>query len=361
MRIIVAVDSFKGCLSSLEAGQAVARGLKRLRPAPDIEVLQVSDGGEGMLDAFMAALGGEIMSVKVHDPLMRLVTARYSVAGRTAIVEVAQACGLSLVEPDQRDQLTATSYGVGEILVDAIRHGCREFIVGLGGSGVTDGGMGMLRALVDNLAHGGRYREICPLLSPYWFTIATDVRNPLCGPCGAARVFAPQKGASPDEVVALEAKLTCFAERSARELGHDRSCFPGAGAAGGLGYAFMQYLGAERRSGAALLFDLLQFDRLLSGASLVITGEGSADGQTLMGKLPFAVMSRATLHGVPTAIVAGHVADETQLLASGFKSVVGASPPAMPLREAMRPDVARRNIERAVIESLPGAFPFLFG
>lgn len=361
MKIIVAIDSFKGCLSSLEAGQAVAGGLKRLDPAAEIDVLQVSDGGEGMLDAFMSAVGGTMASVEVHDPLMRLVTARYGVSGRTAVVEVAQACGLSLVEPELRCQLTATSYGVGEILVDAIRRGCREFIVGLGGSGVTDGGVGMLRALVDNLSHGGRYCDICRLLSPYWFTIATDVRNPLCGPTGAARVFAPQKGASREEVVALEAKLACFAEESARNLGYDRSCCPGAGAAGGLGYAFMQYLGAERRGGADLLFDLLQFDRRLSGASLVVTGEGSADGQTLMGKLPFAVMSRASLQGVQTAIVAGRVADEVQLFASGFRAVVGVTPPSMPLCEAMRPDVARHNIESAVVESLPGVFPFLVG
>lgn len=355
MEYIVAVDSFKGCLSSIDAGLAVEAGLKSVSPTAAVRVMDVSDGGEGMLDAFISATGGERVAVEAHDALMRPVAAFYGVAGDTAVVEVAQACGLQLVEPSVRDAVAATSWGVGEIIADAIGRGCRSFIVGLGGTATTDGGIGMLKALVSKLApRGGHFADASPLLRQCSFTLASDVSNPLCGEEGAAHVFAPQKGASADDVRILERRLQRFARLSARHFGYDRSAMPGAGAAGGLGYAFLQYLDAEFRGGADLLLGLLGFDGLLDGAEMVITGEGKADRQTLMGKLPMAVLGHASRCGVPVMLVCGQLADSEALLAAGFKAVVCINPPGLALDEAMRPGTAKRNIARAVACAVGG-------
>lgn len=355
MKCVVAVDSFKGCLSSREAGLAVEAGLMAVSPTAEVRVLSVSDGGEGMLDAFLGAMGGELVAVAAHDALMRPIRACYGVAGDVAIVEVARACGLALVEPAVRDAVAATSWGVGEIVADAVSRGCRRFIVGLGGSATTDGGVGMLKALVAKLApRGGRFDDVLPTLRRCSFTLASDVSNPLCGRDGAARVFAPQKGASAEQVSILEGRLSRFARISARHFGFDRSALPGAGAAGGLGYAFMQYLGAETRGGADLLFGLLDFDDMLGGADVVVTGEGRADRQTLMGKLPMAVLRRARRCGVPVVLLCGQLADREALLAAGFSAAVCVNPPGLALDEALRPATARENIARAAARAVGG-------
>ena len=346
-KIIVAIDSFKGCLTSVEANQAACEGI--LARMPDAKVVQVpvSDGGEGFMEAFQAALGGDIVQVQVKDPLMRPIVAPYLVQGDTAVIEIAKASGLTLVKPEERNPMVATSYGTGELVVDAVRHGCKHIIVGLGGSATSDCGMGMLRAIIDVFAKGKTWDDVRQL-DDVRFTIATDVTNPLCGDNGAAYVFAPQKGASPDDVLALDTRAKRFAEASAKHLGRDCQDMPGAGAAGGLGYAFMQYMQADCRSGIDLLLDAIHFDELLKDANLVITGEGSADRQTLMGKLPYGILQRAQKHQVPVMLIAGRIADQQQLLDAGFARAACINPPGLPLDMAMQPTTAKQNIRLTI-------------
>ena len=345
--VIIAIDSFKGCLTSSEANQAAAEGVLQAMSAAQVVQIPVSDGGEGFLQAFRHALGGEMVHVPVFDPLMRPVTAAYLVKGDTAVIEIARASGLTLLSAEERNPLAATTYGTGQLVADAVRRGCNHVIAGLGGSATSDCGIGMIRALIDSFAPGGTWDDVRDLDHVH-FTIATDVTNPLCGEQGAAHVFAPQKGADAEMVLALDARARRFAEASARHFGYDRQNDPGAGAAGGLGYAFLQYMKADRRSGIDLLLDAVHFDELLEDASLVITGEGSADRQTLMGKLPFGILQRSKR---PVALLAGRVSDRQALLDAGFSQVVCINPPfkgdlqsPLSLEVAMKPDTAKKNI-----------------
>lgn len=352
MKVVVAMDSFKGSLTSREANSAAAEALAG---KAEVSALTMSDGGEGLLDAVADATGARMETAAVHDLMMRRRTARYAVtADGTVVVEVAEAVGLTLVKQEERNPMRATSYGVGELIAAAVRRGGRRFVVGLGGSGTSDAGIGMLRALVDSFGKrmpsgtvdGGIDNVLADSpLAGCSFTIATDVRNPLLGADGAAAVFAPQKGATPEMVEQLEERARRFAGFSARHYGRDFSAEPGAGAAGGLGYAFLQYLGARRESGADLMLRFARFDAMLSGVGLVITGEGSADRQTLMGKMPARVLEAARRRGVPVWLLAGRVADREELLQAGFSRVGQVTPPDMPLAEAMRKDVARENIK----------------
>lgn len=347
-KILLAIDSFKGCLSSEEVEAAFSQALTAR--GAEVRSLPMSDGGEGMLPAFITALHGQLLQAKVHDPLMRPVTACYGIApDGTAVIETAQACGLTYLSAEERNPLVATTYGVGELVTHAVRHGCRRFLIGLGGSGTSDAGKGMLQGLTDSLTPGGTIEDVLKgSLSDCHFILASDVRNPLYGPEGAAHIFAPQKGATPAMVEELDRRARQFAEESARRMGRDASFQPGAGAAGGLGYAFLQYLQATTQSGADLLLDLCEFYTLLTHTDLVITGEGHADRQTLMGKLPERVMRRAQAHQVPVWLVAGKASDAESLLNAGFSRVDSLTPDGMPLAEAIRPEVARENIHRWV-------------
>ena len=342
-KIIVAIDSFKGCLTSAEANRAAEEGI--LAQMPDAKVIRipVSDGGEGWLEAYQAALGGMLVDVNVKDPLMRPIVAPYLIHGKTAVIEIAKASGLTLLSAEERNPMTATSYGTGQLVVDAVLRGCKHIIVGLGGSATSDCGMGMLRAVIDAFAEHGSWDDVREL-DDVCFTIATDVTNPLCGEKGAAHIFAPQKGATPEMVLMLDARARRFAETSAKHFGFDRQEMPGAGAAGGLGYAFLQYMNAECRSGIDLLLDAVGFDEHLKETSLVITGEGSADRQTLMGKLPFGILQRARAHQVPVVLIAGRINDRQQLLDAGFSRVECINPSALSIEEAMKPETAKRNI-----------------
>ncbi len=333
--IIVAIDSFKGCLTSMEANQAAAEGIRRVLPDAEIVQVPVSDGGEGFLEAFHAAIGGELVEMMVRDPLMRPIKAKYLLKGETAVIEMAQASGLTLLTNEERNPMVATSYGTGQLVADAVRKGAKHVIVGLGGSATSDAGIGMLQALKENL-----------LPKDVRFTIASDVKNPLCGENGAAHVFGPQKGATADMVIQLDERARTFAEVSARHFGYDRSTTEGAGAAGGLGYAFLEYLDAECRSGIQLLLDTIRFRELSKGADLIVTGEGSADRQTLMGKLPMGILEHT--EGKAVALIAGRISDREQLLHAGFTYVECINPPGITLTEAMRKDVAQRNISKTV-------------
>ena len=346
-KIIVAIDSFKGCLTSTEANQAASEGVLYKMPEAEVVQVPVSDGGEGWLEAFRAAIGGEIVEVNVKDPLTRPIVAQYLIQGDTAVIEIAKASGLTLLSSEERNPMIATSYGTGQLVVDAVRKGCKHIIVGLGGSATSDCGIGMLRAIIDAFAKGGSWDDVREL-DNVCFTIATDVKNPLCGENGAAYVFAPQKGATQEQVLALDARAKRFAEASAKHMGRDCQNVPGAGAAGGLGYAFQQYMNAECRSGIDLLLETIHFDDLLQDADLVITGEGSADRQTLMGKLPFGILQRAQRHDVPVMLIAGRIADEQILLDAGFSRVACINPLGLPLDIAMQPATAKENIRKTV-------------
>ena len=340
-KIVVAIDSFKGCLTSKEANQAAAEGVRRACPDAEIVQIPVSDGGEGFLDAFYTAVGGTLVEVPVRDPLMRPVMAKYLLNEDTAVIEMAQASGLMLLAKEERNPLVATSYGTGQLVADAVRKGAKHIIVGLGGSATSDTGIGMLRALIDTFARSGTWDDIREL-KPIRFTIASDVRNPLCGENGAAHVFAPQKGATHEDVLALDERAKKFAEVSAKHFGYDRSEMAGAGAAGGLGYAFLQYMDADCKPVIQLLLDTIRFDDIIRDAGLIITGEGSADRQTLMGKLPMGILVHSA--GIPVCLIAGRISDREELLKAGFTQVECIHPDGISLEEAMCKEVAIQNI-----------------
>ena len=345
MQVVVAIDSFKGCLTSKEANQAAAEGIKSITPDAEVVQVPVSDGGEGFMEAFHAAIGGQLIELVVRDPLMRPVSAKYLLQDKLAVIEIAQASGLTLLTKEERDPMVATSYGTGQLVADAVRRGAEHIIVGLGGSATSDAGIEMLRALIDNFAKHGEWDDIQELKNVH-FTIASDVKNPLCGENGAAHVFAPQKGASPDMVLQLDERARKFAEVSAKHFGYDRSEAEGAGAAGGLGYAFLQYMNADSKPGIELLLDTIKFREIVKDADLVITGEGSADRQTLMGKLPMGILQQSG--EVPVCLIAGRISDKEELLKAGFAHVECINPEGITLKEAMRKEVATRNISDTV-------------
>jgi glycerate kinase len=345
MKIVIAIDSFKGCLTSMEANRAAAEGIKEACPNAEIVQVPVSDGGEGFMEAFHAAIGGTLVDVSVKDPLLRPITAHYLLHHETAVIEIAQASGLTLLTQDERNPMVATSYGTGQLVADAVSKGAKHIIVGLGGSATSDAGIGMLQALRENISPDFSNR-----LKQVRFTIASDVKNPLCGENGAAHVFAPQKGATPEDVIALDERARRFAETSAKHFGFDRSNMEGAGAAGGLGYAFLQYLDATCKPGIQLLLETIGFKQLVQDADLVITGEGSADRQTLMGKLPMGILSQSG--NVLVCLIAGRVSDREALLKAGFAQVECINPPHLPLETAMQKEVAQQNISQTVIHSM---------
>ena len=354
MKVVIAIDSFKGCLTSKEANEAAAEGIRRAYPDAEIIEVPVSDGGEGYMEAFHAAIGGQLEEVTVRDPLMRPILAKYLLHNEMAVIEMAQASGLTLLTQEERNPMVATSYGTGQLVADAVRKGAKHIIVGLGGSATSDAGIGMLRALIDTFAKNKSWDDI-EVLKDVAFTIASDVKNPLYGENGAAHVFGPQKfaierkGATSEMIRTLDERARKFAEISTRHFGYDRSQMPGAGAAGGLGYAFLQYLNAKSIPGIQLLLNTIRFKDLVADADLVITGEGSADRQTLMGKLPVGILEQSGQ--TPVVLIAGRISDREALLNAGFARVECINPPDLPLEEALRKDVAQQNIRQLIYYS----------
>lgn len=350
MKVVIAIDSFKGCLSSAEANEAAAAGVLSACPDADIHQVVVSDGGEGFLEAFQAAIGGEVIEVPVLDPLRRPIKAHYLLTpDALAVIEMAQASGLTLLKPEERNPLKTDTYGTGLLVADAVNRGAQHIIVGLGGSATSDAGMGMILALQDTFGKDLRWEDI-EALKHVRFTIATDVKNPLYGENGAAHVFGPQKGATPEVVEELDRRAKAFAQYSAIYFDEDHAEDPGAGAAGGLGYAFLEYLHADCRPGIDLLLEAICFDELTRHADLVITGEGAADRQTLMGKLPTGILHHAA--GAPVCLLAGRISQRDELLQAGFAHVECINPPDVPLEVAMRKDVAQRHIRETIIRLL---------
>lgn len=336
-KIVIACDSYKGCLSSSEVARAAAKGVAEVYPDCKIVRLAVADGGEGTVDALVDTLGGHLEWSEVSDPLGRPVKAVYGVAGDLAIIESAAACGLTLLTKKERNPLITTTRGLGELILAAIDKGCRRFLIGLGGSATNDGGMGMISA--------DGFLERANGLS---FTVACDVDTPYIGSHGASRVFGPQKGASEEDVEVLEERLRGYALKILADTGIDVSNMEGAGAAGGLGGAFRAYLGAELRRGVDMILDQIDFDEIIEGADLVITGEGCSDYQTLKGKTAAGVLERAKRKEIPVMLVSGAIRDGQMLRDGGFGIIAAASPQGMSLAEAMRPETAKHNIYETV-------------
>ena len=336
-KIVIACDSYKGCLSSSEVARAAAEGVTEVYPDCEIVRLAVADGGEGTVDALVETLGGHLECAEVSDPLGRPVKAAYGIAGDLAIIESAAACGLTLLTKEERNPLITTTKGLGELILAAIDKGCRRFLIGLGGSATNDGGMGMISA--DGFLERARGMK---------FTVACDVDTPYIGAHGASRVFGPQKGASEEDVEILEERLRGYALKILKDTGIDVSDMAGAGAAGGLGGAFRAYLGAELKRGVDLVLDQIGFDSIIDGADLVITGEGCSDYQTLKGKTAAGVLERAKRKGIPVMLVSGAIRDGQMLRDGGFGIIAAASPQGMSLSEAMRPETAESNIYKTV-------------
>lgn len=363
-KIVVASDSFKGSLSSLEVADAAAKAINECIPGCCVEKVEVADGGEGTMEALHRTLGGVKVAVEVCDPLGRSITASYVklADGVTAVLEMAVASGLPLLAPQERNPMKTSTYGTGQLIADALRKGCRKFLIGIGGSATNDAGMGMLEALgvrfldaEGNLLHGsGESLEkvedidlsgVCAGLAESEFIIACDVDAPLYGPKGAACVFAPQKGADAEMVAMLNDGLEHFSSVVKRVTGKDVSDIPGAGAAGGLGGGFVAFLPARLERGIEMVLDAISFDERIRGASLIITGEGRVDFQTLTGKTPYGILKRARRQGIPVVAIGGSVVlGEKETSEAGFAGVYAVTPSDMPLEEAMKPETAVRNI-----------------
>lgn len=344
-KIIIALDSFKGCLSSQEANKAVIDGLSAYNPSLNLQSYTMSDGGEGFTEAMCP---DSIIHCHVHDALMRWTDAEFGIKDGKAIIEVAQAVGLSKIEKEQRNPLVATSYGVGELIVQAMMKGCREFIIGLGGSATSDCGLGMLRCLRHAFQTQDHKNWYDSFDTKQWHklkvTLATDVSNPLCGPNGASYVFAPQKGASSEDVDKLERRALTFSRMAAIHQGFDMSNAAGAGAAGGLGYAFMEFMDAEVVSGATMVLQQNGLYEAMKEAQLIITGEGKADRQTLMGKMPYVMMQRAKQFDVPVVLMAGLIQDKSALESTGFVQAININD-GLSMDHALDKEVATQRLK----------------
>lgn len=361
-RIILAFDKFKGSLSSEQVAAAFKQGWQSVVPDSDIVTVPIADGGDGLLQSLATALGASSRSVVAHDPLGRSISTHYATSGDMAIIEMAQVSGVALLEAEERNPMLTSSYGLGEVMLDALDRGARHMILGIGGSATNDCGMGMLEALGyrfydaegevltssgDAMCRVARIdaKHADARLSKCDIVVASDVDNVLYGERGAAWVYAKQKGATPVMIDALDRGMRSFAE----VVGGDYHNRPGAGAAGGVGYALMALLGATLKPGIELVLDTVGFDALLDDAQLVVTGEGRIDRQTLMGKGPSGVLRRARSKGVPVVAVGGRVEWCEELESSGFERIYEATPEGMPLEEAMQQKTAQQNICHAAM------------
>lgn len=367
MKVVIAVDSFKGSLSSIEAGCAVREGIFRVHPNAEVNVKPLADGGEGTTDALIEGMGGERISMTVTGPLGKPVNACYGYLkeSNTAIIEMAAAAGITLVPENEKNPLIATSYGVGEMIKNAVEKGCRSFIIGLGGSATNDGGIGMLQALgysfldKDYQDVGQGAQALCkiavirtdaayPKLSECHFQVACDVTNPLCGENGATYIYGPQKGVTEDMRAGLDHDMCSFAKITAETLANDFSKTPGAGAAGGLGFAFLSYLNAKLTPGIELILHAVNLEEALKNADIVVTGEGRLDGQTAMGKAPVGVAKLAKKYNTKVIAFAGGVTKDARACnQAGIDAFFPVVRGITTLEDAMKPENARQNIADA--------------
>lgn len=364
MKIIVAIDSFKGSLSAMEAGSAVKEGIHRIYPDADVKVCPLADGGEGTVDALVNGMHGKKQRITVTGPLGQPVECEYGIVGEnnTAIIEMSGAAGITLVPEEYRNPLFTTTFGVGEVILDAMEKGCRRFLIGIGGSATNDGGAGMLQAFGFGLLNkkgepispGARgLAELAEItdenVMPVWkacqFRIACDVTNPLCGEQGASAVYGPQKGASPEMVQQMDEWLQNFAVHARKVCPDADPNSPGAGAAGGLGFAFLAFLNGELESGIQIVLEETQLEKYIKDADLVITGEGRLDGQTVMGKAPVGVAQLAKKYRKPVLAFSGCVTEEAkECNKNGIDAFFPILREAVTLQKAMEPQIARENL-----------------
>jgi glycerate kinase len=355
MRIIVAPDSFKGSVSALGVAEAMERGIHAVFPEAEVIKVPIADGGEGTVEALVAATGGRLLHANVRGPLGEPVHAHWGISGNgnTAFLEMAAASGLPLVPKEQRDPRITSTFGTGELMKTALDAGLRKLVIGIGGSATNDGGTGMARALgvrfLDAnghdlpeggaaLAHLARIdlSGLDPRLLEASILVACDVDNPLCGPRGASAVYGPQKGATPDMVQELDVALGVFAGIAATVTGRDVALLSGAGAAGGLGAGLLFFTPASLRPGVAIVLETTGFETLVQGADLVLTGEGRTDFQTAMGKAPVGVAAVARRHGVPVVCLSGGLGDGADdVLAHGIDALAATVPQPMTLEACM--------------------------
>lgn len=391
MKIVIAMDSFKGSLTAREACNAVARGIKTVHPHAETIICPMADGGEGMTEQLVENLGGKYESVWVTGPLGAPVQARYGILpDRTAVIEMAQAAGLTLVEEKERNPMYTTTYGVGQMIKDAMLKGCREFIIGIGGSATNDGGIGMLQALgfqmldVDgySVPYGAKAlqelvtidtKQVLTDLFDCHFRVACDVDNPLLGKNGCSTIYGPQKGASEEDVVLMDAWMLHYADwievmnkqlldkfrtkykAAYQEYGANGTLknrhYPGTGAAGGLGYAFLMLLNANLQSGASLIAEYIGLEEKAQNADYIVTGEGCLDAQSIHGKVPMGVARVGMKLGIPVYAVAGLVGDGAEAcLEHGVCKYYQAKPEEMSLELAMERDEAYYNVVDASAE-----------
>lgn len=370
MKIMVAPDKFKGSLTALQAAQAMERGIRKALPDASVVMVPLADGGEGTVEAMVNVPGGQTINITVTGPLGHAVRSKFGLIGPSVlsqmglgakgtgmfsgIIEMALASGLAMVPLENRNPMATTTYGTGELIRAALIENCKKVIIGIGGSATTDGGMGMAQALgavfydkngIELGLGSGQYLsqvediEVSGMdkgLGDTTVIIASDVRNPLCGADGAAAVYGPQKGATPEMVKELDEGLEHFAEIIKRRLGVDVKDIPGAGAAGGLGAGLMAFTGAEMRSGVEVIMDAVWFDHKLTDVDLVLTGEGQIDAQTVFGKVVAGVARRAKVSDVPVIAIAGGVTPEAEpLLSIGVNKMYQFMTPDMTYEFAM--------------------------
>lgn len=368
MKVVVAIDSLKGSLSSIEAGNTIKSAILSVKPDASVIVKPLADGGEGTTDAFIEGLGGEKTELSVTGPLGAPVNAYYGYLPQTntAIMEMASAAGITLIPENKKNPLLATTYGVGEMIRHAIGKGCRNFIIGIGGSATNDGGIGMLKALGysfldengQDIGEGGQAlskvmsidaSHICPELSECNFQVACDVKNPLCGSNGATYIYGPQKGVTEEMKEELDRGMAHFAQITEHVLNNHFSEAEGAGAAGGLGFALLSYLNARLTPGIELILEAIELEKEVQDADIVITGEGRLDHQTAMGKAPVGVARLAKKYGARVIAFAGSVTKDADAcndagIDAFFPIVRGVTT----LEEAMKPDNARANMAATV-------------
>ncbi|HKL99524.1 MAG TPA: glycerate kinase [Mobilitalea sp.] len=366
MKVVIAIDSLKGSLTSMEAGRAIEKGIFNVNPSAEIIVKPLADGGEGTTEALIEGLGGEKINIEVCGPLREKVNAQYGILTetKTAIIEIAAAAGIILIKEEERNPLKATTYGVGEMIKDAIRRGCRDFIIGIGGSATNDGGIGMLSALGyeftdasgNRLVFGGGELQrvehisssnVIPELKQCNFIVACDVTNPLYGENGATFIYGPQKGVTNDYKVDLDKAMANYATVTKKYVGNDFADALGAGAAGGLGFAFLSYLKADLKSGINLVLDAVKLEDCIKDADYVVTGEGCLDYQTSLGKAPVGIAKMAKKNGAIVIALAGSILEGAESCnANGIDSYFSILNKVITLKEAMKKETAESNMIR---------------
>lgn len=365
MKIVVAIDSFKGSLSSLQAGNAVKDAICRLNNSAEVVVKPLADGGEGTVEALAETSNSKTVELEVKGPLLNPVIAKYCILrdNNTAVIEMASASGITLISSDERNPLKTTTYGVGELIRDAIAKGCRRFIVGIGGSATNDGGTGMLSALgfefLDKnnnpIALGARglkdlhtikFDNVIPELKECSFNIACDVTNPLCGENGCSAIFGPQKGATTQMIYDMDKWLENYAQIARRFLTNADKDHSGAGAAGGLGFAFLSFTNATLKSGIEIVLEEINIEEYIKNADIVVTGEGRLDAQTIMGKAPIGVAKLAKKYGKKVIAFSGCVTDDAEVCNEhGIDAFFPVLRGVTTLEEALDTNNAYKNLE----------------